>query len=67
MNRFENGFDSYQKAIVELEKRSENEFKLKAVIINFHHAIEVLFARQRHFPMCIPARKTEYLKLPPQY
>lgn len=43
MNRFENGFDSYQKAIVELEKRSENEFKLKAVIINFHHAIEVLF------------------------
>lgn|GEM_PF-1831750 len=43
MNRFENGFDSYQKAIVELENRSENEFKLKAVIINFHHAIEVLF------------------------
>lgn len=43
MNRFENGFDSYQKAIMELEKRSENEFKLKAVIINFHHAIEVLF------------------------
>lgn len=43
MNRFENGFDSYQKAIVELDKRSENEFKLKAVIINFHHAIEVLF------------------------
>lgn len=43
MNRFENGFDSYQKAIVELEKRSENEFNLKAVIIHFHHAIEVLF------------------------
>lgn len=43
MNRFENGFDSYQKAILELEKRSENEFKLKAVVINFHHAIEVLF------------------------
>ena len=43
MNRFENGFDSYQKAIVELEKRSEDEFKLKAVIINFHHAIVVLF------------------------
>lgn len=43
MNRFENEFDSYQKAIVELEKRSKNEFKLKAVIINFHHAIEVLF------------------------
>lgn len=43
MNRFENGFDSYQKAILELENRSENEFKLKAVIINFHHAIEVLF------------------------
>ncbi|SFR78114.1 hypothetical protein [Anaeromicropila populeti] len=43
MNRFENGFDSYQKAIVELDKRGENEFKLKAVIINFHHAIEVLF------------------------
>lgn len=43
MNRFENGFDSYQKAIIELEKRNENEFKLKAIIINFHHAIEVLF------------------------
>ena len=43
MNRFENGFDSYQRAILELENRSENEFKLKAVIINFHHAIEVLF------------------------
>lgn len=43
MNRFENGFDSYQKAIIELEKRSENEFNLKAVIIHFHHAIEVLF------------------------
>lgn len=43
MNRFENGFDSYQKAILELEKRSEDEFKLKAVIINFHHSIEVLF------------------------
>lgn len=43
MNRFENGFDSYKKAIVELEKRSENEFKLKTVIIDFHHAIEVLF------------------------
>ena len=43
MNRFENGFDSYQKAILELKKRSENEFKLKAVVINFHHAIEVLF------------------------
>lgn len=43
MNRFENGFDSYQKAIMELEKRNENEFKLKSVIINFHHAIEVLF------------------------
>lgn len=43
MNRFENGFDSYKKAILELEKRSEDEFKLKAVIINFHHSIEVLF------------------------
>lgn len=43
MNRFENGFDSYQKAIVELGERSKDEFKLKAVIINFHHAIEVLF------------------------
>lgn len=43
MDRFENGFDSYQKAIVALEKRSIDEFKLKAVIINLHHAIEVLF------------------------
>lgn len=43
MNRFENGFDSYQQAIVALENRSENEFNLKAVIIHFHHAIEVLF------------------------
>ena len=43
MNRFENGFDSYQKAIAGLEKRSENEFELKAAVMNFHHAIEVLF------------------------
>lgn len=43
MNRFENGFDSYRKSILELEKRSENELKLKAIIISFHHAIEVLF------------------------
>lgn len=43
MNRFENGFDSYQKAILELEKRSEDEFKLKAVIINFHHSIPSFF------------------------
>lgn len=42
MNRFQNGFDSYQQAILALEKRSEDEFKLKAVIIHFHHAIEVL-------------------------
>lgn len=43
MNRFENGFDSYQKAIAGLKKRSDNEFELKAVVMNFHHAIEVLF------------------------
>lgn len=43
MNRFENGFNSYKTAILELENRSNNEFKLKEIIINFHHAIEVLF------------------------
>lgn len=43
MNRFENGFDSFKKAIYELENRSENEAELKAIIMNFHHAIEVLF------------------------
>ena len=34
MNRFENGFDSYQKAIVELGERSKDEFKLKDFILN---------------------------------
>lgn len=43
MNRFENGFDSYKKAIIELGKRNNDEFKLKTVILNYHHAIEVLF------------------------
>lgn len=43
MKRFENGFDSYKKAIEELESRNADDFKLKGIIINFHHAIEVLF------------------------
>ncbi len=43
MKRFENGFDSYKKAIEELGNRNADEIKLKAVVINFHHAIEVLF------------------------
>lgn len=43
MKRFENGFDSFKKAIYELENRNENEAELKAIIMNFHHAIEVLF------------------------
>jgi len=43
MNRFENGFDSYKKAVFKVENRNENEFELKAIIIDFHHAIEVLF------------------------
>lgn len=43
MDRFENGLDSFKRTIKKLKKRSKNEFKLKAVVINFHHAIEVLF------------------------
>ena len=43
MNRFENGFDSFKKAVSELENRNENEFELKTIIMDFHHAIEVLF------------------------
>ena len=43
MNRFENGFDSFKKAVLKVENRNENEFELKAIIIDFHHAIEVLF------------------------
>lgn len=49
MNRFENGFDSYKKAIKGLENRNENEFALKDVVINFHHSIEVLF---KHILYC---------------
>lgn len=45
MNRFENGFHSFKKAIIGLtkEKDSMDEFDLKEIIINFHHSIEVLF------------------------
>ncbi len=43
MNRFENGFDSFKKAVTELKNRNENDFELKAIILDFHHAIEVLF------------------------
>lgn len=43
MNRFENGFDSFKKAIWMLDKRNEDEYALKDIIINFHHSIEVLF------------------------
>lgn len=43
MNRFDNGFDSFKKAILMLDKRNEDEYALKDIIINFHHSIEVLF------------------------
>lgn len=43
MNRFENGFDSFKKAIRGLENRNVDEYALKDIIINFHHSIEVLF------------------------
>lgn len=43
MTRFENGFDSYKNAINELENRNQDEYRLKGVIINYHHAIEVMF------------------------
>lgn len=43
MNRFENGFHSFKKAIRGLTKDSIDEFDLKEIIINFHHSIEVLF------------------------
>ncbi|MBU5288287.1 hypothetical protein AALJ34_16790 [Paraclostridium bifermentans] len=43
MDRFENGFHSFKKAIIGLTKNSSNEFDLKDIIINFHHSIEVLF------------------------
>lgn len=43
MNRFENGFDSFEKAVNGLENRNPTEYALKDIIINFHHSIEVLF------------------------
>lgn len=43
MNRFENGFDSFKKAVRMLENRNVNEYALKDIVINFHHSIEVLF------------------------
>lgn len=45
MNRFENGFHSFKKAIIGLtkDKNSIDEFDLKEIIINFHHSTEVLF------------------------
>ncbi|WP_034439456.1 hypothetical protein [Clostridium ihumii] len=43
MNRFENGFHSFKKAIKGLTKDNINEFDLKEIIINFHHSMEVLF------------------------
>ena len=52
MNRFENGMDSFQKAIGALNRlpqKQENldsrdtEYVMKDVVIYFHHAIEILF------------------------
>lgn len=43
MNRFQNGFDSFKKSIICLEKDYMTEFDLKDIVINFHHSIEVLF------------------------
>lgn len=43
MNRFENGFDSFKKAILMLDKSNEDEYALKDINISFHHSIEVLF------------------------
>lgn len=43
MNRFENGFDSFKKAIKGLEIINTDEYALKEIIMNFHHSIEVLF------------------------
>lgn len=42
MNRFENGFDSFKKAVLQLENRNADEYALKEIVINFHHAVEVL-------------------------
>ena len=43
MNRFENGFHSFKKAITYLTEDNIDELTLKEIIINFHHSIEVLF------------------------
>lgn len=43
MNRFDNGFDSYKKAIRGIADRDVDEYILKDIIINFHHSVEVLF------------------------
>ena len=49
MNRFDNGFDSFKKAIKGIENRDQDEFALKEIITNFHHCIEVLF---KHLLYC---------------
>lgn len=52
MNRFENGMDSFQKAIGALDKlpkkkdvldSRDTEYVMKEVVMCFHHAIEILF------------------------
>ena len=52
MTRFENGFDSYKNAINELENRNQDEYRLKGVIINYHHAIEVMVNFFDFIPFC---------------
>lgn len=43
MNRYENGFDSFRRALAALNKTNKDEAVYKEELMCFHHAIEVLY------------------------
>lgn len=43
MNRFENGFDSFRRALAALNKTNKDEAVYKEELMCFHHAIEVFY------------------------